>query len=390
MQVYKAFFKIIYKNLSQMVIYVVVFILLAVILTNTYTNPVNTNFTETKINIAFINNDTDSKLVKGLRDYLSKNANIVNIPDNTQKLQDALFFRQVEYIVKVPKGFTDGLLSGKSVQFEKTTLPSSTSGIYMDSIINKYLNTAKTYTSNIKDLSQEQLVSYIDKDLSQETYVKVSNSVGQIQISKYGGCAYYYNYLAYSLFAILILGVCSVMMVFNNTELRKRNLCSPVKLRDMNFQMILGNISFAILTWVLMIFTSFIMYGSYMFTANGLLLLLKSFVFTLAALSISFLIGNIIKSKGAMSAVANVFSLGTCFISGVFVPQVLLGKTVLKIASFTPTYWYVKSNNDIANMANFKMENLMPIFSNMLIVFGFAVAVLAVTLVVIKQKRVSA
>jgi ABC-2 type transport system permease protein len=139
-----------------------------------------------------------------------------------------------------------------------------------------------------------------------------------------------------------------------------------------------------------MIFTSFIMYGSYMFTANGLLLLLNSFVFTLAALSISFLIGNIIKSKGAMSAAANVFSLGTCFIGGVFVPQELLGKTVLTIASFTPTYWYVQSNNDIANIANFKMENLMPIFSNMLIVFGFAVAVLAVTLVVIKQKRVSA
>jgi ABC-2 type transport system permease protein len=388
MQVYKAFFKIIYKNLSQMVIYVVVFILLAVTLTNTYTNPVNTNFTETKINIAFINNDTDSKLVKGLKDYLSKNANIVNIPDNTQKLQDALFFRQVEYIVKVPKGFTDGLLSGKSVQLEKTTLPSSTSGIYMDSIINKYLNTAKTYTSNIKDLSDEQLISYVDKDLSQKTEVKVSSPLSQVSKNEKSAC--YFNYIAYSLFAILILGVCSVMMVFNNTDLKKRNLCSPVKLRDMNFQMILGNISFAILTWVLMIFTSFIMYGSYMFTANGLLLLLNSFVFTLTALSISFLIGNIINSKSAMSAAANVFSLGTCFISGVFVPQVLLGKTVLKIASFTPTYWYVKSNNDIANMANFKMENLMPIFSNMLIVFGFAVAVLAVTLVVIKQKRVSA
>jgi ABC-2 type transport system permease protein len=388
MQVYKAFFKIIYKNLAQMVIYVVVFILLAVTLTNTYTNPVNTNFTETKINIAFINNDTDSKLVKGLKDYLSKNANIVNIPDNTQKLQDALFFRQVEYIVKVPKGFTDGLLSGKSVQLEKTTLPSSTSGIYMDSIINKYLNTAKTYTSNIKDLSDEQLISYVDKDLSQKTEVKVSSSLSQVSKNEKSAC--YFNYIAYSLFAILILGVCSVMMVFNNTDLKKRNLCSPVKLRDMNFQMILGNISFAILTWVLMIFTSFIMYGSYMFTPNGLLLLLNSFVFTLAALSISFLIGNIINSKSAMSAAANVFSLGTCFISGVFVPQVLLGKTVLKIASFTPTYWYVKSNNDIANMANFKMENLMPVFSNMLIVFGFAVAVLAVTLVVIKQKRVSA
>lgn len=179
------------------------------------------------------------------------------------------------------------------------------------------------------------------------------------------------------------------MIVFNNADLKKRNLCSPVKLRNMNFQMILGNLSFAILAWFIMIFTSFIMYGSYMFTEKGLLFLLNFFVFTLAALSISYLIGNVIKSKGAMSAAANVFSLGTCFISGVFVPQALLGKQVLTIASFTPNYWYVKSNNSIANMVNFNMENLAPIFLNMLIIIGFAVAVFSVTLVVIKQKRMS-
>jgi len=160
--------------------------------------------------------------------------------------------------------------------------------------------------------------------------------------------------------------------------------------RSMNLQMILGNLSFAVLVWFIMVFASFIMCGSYMFTTNGLLLILNSFVFTLAALSISFLVGNIIKSRGAMSAAANVFSLGTCFISGVFVRQALLGKTVLTIASFTPTYWYVKSNNAITDMIDFKIENLIPVFNNMLIMIGFAVAVLAVTLAVIKQKRMSA
>jgi ABC-2 type transport system permease protein len=90
-----------------------------------------------------------------------------------------------------------------------------------------------------------------------------------------------------------------------------------------------------------------------------------------------------------MSAAVNVVSLGTCFIGRVFVPQFLLGKTVLKIASFTPTYWYVKSNNSIANLVNFNMESLKPIFWNMAILIGFAVAILSITLVVIKQKRMS-
>jgi len=85
----------------------------------------------------------------------------------------------------------------------------------------------------------------------------------------------------------------------------------------MNIQMMLGNVSFAILIWLIMKIPSLVMYGDYMFTKKGLLFLLNSFIFTLPALSISFLIANIVKSKNAISAAANVVSLGTCFIKGI-------------------------------------------------------------------------
>lgn len=387
MQVYKAFFKIILKNLSQIMIYVVVFVSLAMALGSIGNKSVTVDFTETKVKTVFINYDEDSKLVEGLKIYLSKNSDMKDIPDETKKLQDALFFREAEYIVKVPKGFTENLLSGKEVSIDKTTVPGSTSEIYMDSMINKYLNTAKLYKNTMEDLSSEQLIANIEKDLGEQTAVELKTSADESANNEKR--AFYFNYMAYSIYAILILGVCSVMIVFNNTDLKKRNHCSPVKLKDMNFQLILANLSFAVLTWFVMVLAALIMYGDYMFTSRGLLLLLNSFIFTFAALSISFLIGNIIHSKGAMSAAANVVSLGTCFISGVFVPQALLGKTVLKIASFTPNYWYVKSNNAIANMSNFSMENLTPVFFNMLVVLGFAVAILAITLVVIKQNRMA-
>lgn len=387
MQVYKAIFKVIRKNLFEISIYVVIFLFFAVVLSNAYTNPASVNFTESKINVAFINQDTDSKVIDGLKNFIGRNANFIEIPNDTQKLQDALFFRQVEYIVKVPNGFTEGLLNGKAVQLEKTILPGSTSGILMDSIINKYLNTAEMYAQNMNSLSEDQIVNYVNSDLDRETEVQLSNSITNTSTSE--KMNNYFNFLSYSLFAILILGVCSVMMVFNNSDLKKRNLSSPLKLGNYNLQMILGNISYAVFTWFIMIITSLVMYQGYMFTVKGLLFLLNSFILTLAALSISYLLGNVLKSKGAMSAAANVVALGTSFISGVFVPQIFLGKTVLKIASFAPPYWYVKSNNLIANLVNYDLENLMPIFSDMLIVIGFAVAVLAVTLVIIKQKRLS-
>ncbi|MBU4439731.1 MAG: ABC transporter permease [Acetobacterium sp.] len=388
MQVYKAFFKVIQKNRGQILIYLVVFMVLALLLSSTYNPPQDTDFTKVKVNIAFINNDGDSQLVDGLKTYLGENANLVDVPDDTQKLQDALFFRQVEYILRVPAGFTEAMLRGQDVQLEKTTVPDSTSNIYMDLLINKYLNTVKTYTTYLPDLNQTDLNQYLKTDLAKQSEVTmISNGTHSAYAEKSG---YYFNYLSYSTFAILILGVCSVMLVFNDTDLKRRNLCSPIRSTSMNFQMILGNVSFAVLTWLVLISASFVMYGSFMFTATGLLLLLNSFVFTLAALSISYLIGNLVKSRGAMSAVANVFALGTSFISGVFVPQALLGANVLTIASFTPTYWYVKANNEITAAVNFNADNLQSIFTSMVLVLAFGVAVLAVTLVLIKQRRVEA
>lgn len=386
MQVYRAFFKIIQKNRGQILIYLVVFMVLALLLSSTYNPPQDTDFTKVKVNIAFINDDGDSELVAGLKSYLGKNANLVDLPDDPQKLQDALFFRQVEYILRVPAGFSEALLSGQEVQLEKTTVPDSTSNVYMDLLINKYLNTAETYTTYLPDLTATELVNYLEKDLAEATAVTMIESGSHSATAEKSG--YYFNYLSYSMFAILILGVCSVMLVFNDTDLKRRNLCSPIRSANMNFQMILGNISFAILTWLVLISASFVMYGSFMFTETGLLLLLNSFIFTLAALAISYLIGNLVKSRGAMSAVANVFALGTSFISGVFVPQELLGDNVLTIASFTPTYWYIKANNEIAAAASFNATNLQSIFTSMVLVLAFGVAVLAVTLVLIKQRRV--
>lgn len=388
MQVYKAYFKIIKKNIGQLSIYLIIFLLFAIIFGKVSTSPKDTNFESTKVNISIINKDENSKLISGLTDYLKENANIVDVGTSKEDLQDALFFREAEYIITIPKGFTKEILKGnKDINIEKTVIPNSTSEIYMDNLINRYLNTVKMYTSTIDNISQAKLVSNVNKDLSHTTDVKIKTYDNDY--SNNASCANYYNFFAYSMFAVLILGISLVMISFNNKDLKRRNLASSLSMKNMNIQMVFANITYAVVVWFVMIIASFIMFKNYMFTINGLLSLLNSFVFTLAALSISILISNLVTSRNALSAVVNVIALGSCFISGVFVPQQYLGDTVLSIAKFNPTYWYVKANDDIAILVNYSNENMRPIFMSMIIVLGFALAVYAVTLVVIKQKRLS-
>ncbi|NLC43100.1 MAG: ABC transporter permease [Clostridiales bacterium] len=387
MQVYKAVFKIIQKNLPQIMIYIVVFGVVALGLSSSAgTNPTDMDFTESKLNIAFIDYD-GSALSEGLKDYLSHSANMIDIPDESDKLQDALFFREIEYIVRVPKRFSDNMMKGEAVQIEKTAVSGTISEVYLDNIINKYVNTVKTYALNMEGISDAELVQFVENDLEQTVEVTMNRQVEEVSKGQRAGN--HFNYMAYSLFAVLILGVSVIMLVFDNKDLKSRNLCSPMTLRSMNFQLILGNLSYAVLAWIVMIIPSMILFGSFMFTEKGLLLLLNSFIFTVSALSISFLISILVNGPGAVSAAANVVSLGTSFISGVFVPQELLSDKVLRVASFTPNYWFVKSNITIAGIANVTAKTVTPIFYNMLIVLGFAVVALALALVITKQKRMS-
>jgi ABC-2 type transport system permease protein len=107
------------------------------------------------------------------------------------------------------------------------------------------------------------------------------------------------------------------------------------------------------------------------------------------AISISFFIGTLVKRKEIINAIANVLGMGMAFISGIFVPVELLSPQVLKIGSFTPTYWFAEANSKIYELANYTGESLMQILPDMAVQLGFAVLFWLMTLIAIKKQRVS-
>ncbi|PYG85769.1 ABC-2 type transport system permease protein [Ruminiclostridium sufflavum DSM 19573] len=388
MQVFKTYFRIIKKNMGQISIYIGVFLTLAILFSFSSPSKDLDNFMQAKTRVAFINEDEHSPLIDGLRDYLKDYSVYVSLENDTQKLQDALFFRDVEYIVKIPKGFTADIMEGKDAKIGKITVSESTNGIYTDMLVNKYLSTVKMYLTYYNNITQAELAEKAADDLKVATHVQIKRD--ENQNSKTGDNAiYFFNYLAYAITSILLLGVTSIMMVFNNKNIRRRTLCSPIKNSSLNMQIILGNIIYAAACWGLMMVCNFLLFRDDMFTLNGLYFCINSLVFTVMALCLAFFAGIFVKSSNAQSSVTNVLGLGLSFISGVFVPQEFLSKAVLDIAKFTPAYWYVKANNEISNLTNFNIENLTPIFQYMLIELCFGAALLSVALVLTKRKQMN-
>jgi len=177
-----------------------------------------------------------------------------------------------------------------------------------------------------------------------------------------------------------------MMMIFNNADLRKRTLSSPMRPTSIKIQLFLGHLAVTFGVWLCGIVLAVILCGTDVIGPNFALMCANSLCFALAALSLSFLIGGAAKKMGAQNFIANILSLGMCFISGVFVPQQYLSSSLLFVSRFLPAYWYVKAINDISGLVVFSAANLSPIIYAMLIELGFAAAFFCISLVIGKRK----
>lgn len=384
MPVFNLCLKIIRKNLPSMAIYMGIFLIISLMIGTMSSGDSRGGFEDSRTRIAFLAAE-ETPLVAGLRDQLSGIADFVEIRDEQEALQDALYFREIQYILRVPKGFTDSFLKENPMRLEKSGVPSGVANVYIDMKIEQYLNLVRLYSRSMPQLTGAQIVERVSRDMAVETQVqmKAADAAGQDRSYMMN----YFNYLAYTFMSVVILGISAIMLVFNDLDIKRRNACAPMRAGSVNLQFMMANGVFTLACWVLMVGFCLVFDIRHVASRNTLYFILNAFAFALCASGISFLVGSLAKGREAITAITNVITMGPCFISGVFVPQAFIGADVLRIASFTPTYWYVRANARIAELTDFGLTNLRDVFICILIQVGFAAAFFAVALVLGKGRR---
>lgn len=374
MIVFSTFLKIIKKYYGLILLYLVIFTIFSVIFAST--NKQNNVFTAKKPNIAIVNME-DSPLMKSFLTYIKKNSNIVEIAK--EDLKDALFNRKVDLILNIPDNFSNDFLNNKNPEIKFERVPDSYSSTYALMYLNRYLNLANLY--NINNISEEKLIGYIEKDLKEESEVVFIQKAENNYTANY-----LYNFSNYSVMAMTIMILSLVMSSFKKEVIKKRNMISPISYKKQNRQLFVFNLIITLAVWLIFIIMGIFFFKTAMFNRQGLLLILNLLVFCLTVLSIGFLIGNNIQNKEVMGAINNVITLGTSFICGAFVPQEILGNSVLRIAKIFPSYWFIKNNDLIVILTNYNIDNLKPIFINMGIVLLFGLLFYIINLIILRLK----
>lgn len=380
MIVFKTILKILNKLKGLIILYTVM--LIPVTLVNQTSDNVD-SFEEVKPSVIIVNNDKSKNGVTNhFIKYLENHMEVKDIDTgNEEKIDDALFYRDVSLVVYIPDGFGDDLLDSKDVSVEYK-ISGDKGSSYGKMLVQNYFDSFNIY-NNYYD--GDELFDRLDNALNLDVNVEVKSKLDTNSLSR---MARFFNFLNYAILAGCVYSISMILASLKSENVRKRTIVSSYDYKKYN-RIVLEACSIVIIgMWILYMILALIIFKYLFISMNGLWYVINSFVFSLCSLCIGFLIGNITQNKGAISGIVNVVSLGSSFLCGCFVPFEFIPDYVIKIAHIFPTYYFVINNEALKVMDNFSLSSVSPLILNMGIVLIFGVCFVIITNYVSKKKQV--
>ncbi len=379
MTVFKGHMKIIGQNKMLILLYVAIFFGCTILFQST-AGKTETSYQAEKLNIGIVDEDGGS-LAESLTEYLGNLHHLIPIENDVSEIQEKLYYREVDYVVRIPKNFYKKCIEGDE-KLSVTKIPDTYSGSYVDQQINSFLNNARTYQAS--GFTEAESASALEK--TQSVKVTFSNDEKSIEDAPY---VYYFRYMPYLFLALFGFVMGNILIVFQNPNLKKRMAASPVSGRRQSLEGILCMSLEGLTLWIFVIVIGILFYGRDFYTSeNFVYYLLNSVSMLFVGIALAYLMGTIAPNRDALTGIANIISLGMCFLGGVFVPLEFMGSHVKAVSHFLPIYWYEKANDLLANFAHMTVSIREQFFKAVIIQLVFVGAFICLTLVIEKYKRV--
>lgn len=401
MQVFKSFFKVLNKYMGQMIMYMCIFCSLLIMFIKSNSGSKTDYYSDIKCEFAVF--DYDSTIAsRELISYLAETNTIVGgrnnetvsteksklsvvsddnyvIRDEKSSMQDALYNREVDAIIRIPEGFEEKLLSGEANGvIDVITIPGTQNSMLVEADLDGFLGMLEMYIKS--GYSMEDAVEKAKTALAEMAAVSLPDGKN---VSAHSSIYMFFNYLGWVMLCLIITGVSSVLQVFGRKELKDRIECSSYNFLNFNKELVLGMVTTGGMICSVFFVISVFFFKGQVFSFEGGMYILNMLCYAVVCLSIAFLVSKLTSKKEILSMIANVVSLGMAFLCGIFVPVEFLGEGVVRVAHFLPAYWY----NQAAFNIDFHMsERLGSIFADMGIQILFAVAILVIGMVADRRR----
>lgn len=379
MTVFKGYMKVIRQSRWLILMYVAIFFA-CTLLMQSAAGKTEKSFQAESLKIGIADEDGGT-FAMALRTYLDNFHEVIPLENDISAMQEKLFYRDVEYIIRIPENFYQKcIVSGEKLPV--TTVPDTYSGIYVDQQINSFLNNARTYQA--AGFTEAEAASALERTQSVKvTFLKDGKNTEDAPY------VYYFRYMPYLFLALSGFVMGNILIVFHNPDLKKRMAASPVSGRRQSLEGILCMSLAGIALWIFVIVIAIVFFGKDFYTSGNFAYYLLNSVFMLfVAIALAYLMGTIAPNRDALTGIANIISLGMCFLGGAFVPLEFMGNDVKAVSQFLPVYWYEKANDILADFGHLTASAKGQFLQVIMIQLVFAAAFVCLVLVVEKYKRV--
>lgn len=387
MRVFKTGIRILLRNFQSLVIYLVIFFALTISMGKMYAKQMENGFASEKPKYTLINEDRESALYEGFADYLARYGTAVEVKDELRSLQDALFYEETRYILRIPAGFADGIMSGEPVVMDETMKKDSADGYLLGVQTDQYWNLIRNCRGLLPEASEEEISRRALESLSKETEVRLYEAHAKQVLPDT-----IYATLRVMMYMILVISaliIGTLQLAFFRTDLNLRNQCAPLSSAKKNMQIFLSAVVTILVLSVGMLLATGMLYHQTVgaMDTKVLLLVVANFaLLVLNATAIGMIAGMFVKTVNGQNLIANFLSLALAFLCGGMVPLEYMASSVRTIAKFLPPYWYAAVLEELHGLQELGALDVTKIGNYLLVQLFFAAALFAVVLVIGKYR----
>ena len=350
MQVFKTAVKTVLRHPMYLLVYAVFLSFMGVFIASglTFGGLDDSEYTPYETKYSVIDRD-GSAFSQGLAAFLAEHGTEVPLEDTEIALQDAAALGQSSYTLIIPEGYGEAFVEAARAGDDAPTLDTvysyySVEGNLMDQNVGEYLGIARAYAGLAGDASMSAIVNHADdvmRESAQVESVQVGGSSSEAQ-----RFVFFLQWGTYTLFASIIVCVGVLMTALNRTDLRRRNLASPLPTLSYGAQVGAASFLVMVAVWLWTICLGLTVFHDAVAQISGTglaLMILASFVFATIPLSVGYLLGQLGVGEFASNALGNILGMVISFLGGAWISFDLLDPSVQALAHFSPAYWYTKA-----------------------------------------------
>ena len=292
-----------------------------------------------------------SELVAGLVGSLDELGPRVEVAPDRLAQEEAVAQGEVDCLFIVPAGFEEAFLKASRAGEELPALDAAygftgAGGALASAAADRWLASAALAAAAHPNATAAQVVEEATQAGEHTAAVELMATPEASAASSINAFTFYLEWSIYTTIASIIACTAALFTTFNRTDVRRRDLASPLTYRSFTLQVALAALVVTLACWL----TSTVI-GLVVFWPDALALgpagltytLLASLAFTLFPLSVSFLAGQFGVSSQGANALGNLLGMAVSFMGGAWISMTLLGPEIQAVAKFTPGWWYTNA-----------------------------------------------